>query len=107
MKVTLRDKLGADLDKLRLQLPAQEEPKPLVGVVVPDPRPKPSADPLHVHLKREAKEPHDPELLQQIDEGQLVGEILDWLFAKGYFKDSVIRTSLIVAQREFFKERGR
>lgn len=107
MKVTLRDKLGADLDKLRLQLPAQEEPKPLVGVVVPDPNPHPPKDPLHVRPKREAKELHDPELLQQIDEGQLVGELLDWLFAQGLLGVTVERRELVGLQRQFFKERGR
>lgn len=102
MKATIGDKIGASLDKFRLQLPKQEESKPLVGVVVPDPVPHEPTKPNRVDLYYMGHTPGAP----SIDEGQLAGELLDWLFKKGYFKESVIfRTSLIVVQKEFFKER--
>jgi len=102
MRVTLGDKLGADFDKLRLQLPNQPEaPQPVVGVVVPDAVPRTPTKPDRIDLYYMGHTPGTP----SIDEGQLAGELLEWLFNKQLFPPEMSKKQLLTLQQEFFKER--
>ena len=104
MRVTLGDKLGAGLDKLRLQLPNKpKEPQPVVGVVVPDAVPRTPTKPDRVDLYYMGHTPGTP----NIDEGQLAGELLDWLFGKQLFPPEMSKKQLLKLQQEFFQGRDR
>jgi len=85
----LGDALKDQFEAVRKQLEAT--PKPVMGVVVPAPgngKHKVDVTPLAM----------------AIDEGQLVGELLEWLAKKGYFVNAV---SVAQLQCRFFEERDR
>ena len=101
MRVTLGDKLGADFDKLRLQLPNQPEaPQPVVGVVVPDAVPRTPTKPDRIDLYYMGHTPGVP----GIDEGQLVGELLSWLLESGLLYEGTLPGDLLAIQQKFFQE---
>ena len=92
--VTLGDKLRLQFDQLKLQV-AQAEVLPAappLAVIAPGVlrhRPEPAV--------KESVEP-------ALDEAQLVGELLEWLFEREYLKPDVTERRFI--QRDFFKSRG-
>jgi len=103
MKVTLGDKLGAGLDKLRLQLPNKpEEPQPVVGVVVPDAVPRTPTKPDRVDLYYMGHTPGTP----SIDEGQLIGEFIAWMDKKGMLPGEFANTAerRLRLQQWYFEE---
>ena len=93
----LGDALKDQFEAVRKRL--EEAPKPVMGVVVPAPgngKRKVDVTPLAV----------------AIDEGQLVGELLEWLHKEGFIQPAnqleVRRySSLIQLQCRFFEERDR